>query len=163
MPNSLISWILRIYILLLLIELVMFSFKCGRKNKVNNTLAPAKGIHFLVSALSIGVTTALYLNYMDYDDSIIWFYVIFGIATIISMLLMLWVIFWRVEYNEETLEYRNPLGIRKKYNIKEIYLVEKNRYTEIVTNNKKITDYDIMLYNIHDVIKFERFIESRKH
>ncbi|MBR3812027.1 MAG: hypothetical protein IKJ16_06860 [Agathobacter sp.] len=161
MLNNLIILILRIYLLFLLIELVMFSIKCRRNNKVNNVLSPAKGVHLLCSVLSIVITMALYLNYVDYNDSIIWFYIIFGIATIISIPLMLWVIFWRIEYNEEMIRYRNLIGARKKYSIKEVYLIERNQFTEIMNDNKKITDYNIMLYNIEDVKKFETFINSK--
>ena len=34
-------------------------------------------------------------------------------------------------------------------------------FTEIMNDNKKITDYNIMLYNIEDVKKFETFINSK--
>ena len=157
MLNSCINLILEVYIASLFVHMIFYSIKLLLKNQTHicGKLSTSKFTYYLCSLLSLIVALALYLNFKDYDNSIIWFYVIFGLATILSMILVLWNIMWRVEYTNRLLVYRNIFGTIKKYDIEKIWLTSKNQYTSIMINNKKITDYNFMFMDIEEVRTFE--------
>lgn len=141
MLNSLICCFLSLYILFLLISTIFYTINnlsFAKKKNNKNKLSFSKGIVYLCLTLSFLVTLALYLNLMDYNSSILWFYLIFGIATAISIILVFHVVFWKVEYTNETFTYRNTLGVKKEYCINEIVLIPKKRYTVIAWNRKKL-------------------------
>lgn len=70
------------------------------------------------------------------------------------------VAFWEITWSNETLHYRNPLGRGKAYKIENIHLIQKDQYTTIMYQNRKVTDYSFMFLNIWNVIAFETFIEK---
>lgn len=161
MLKSLVCIILFLYIVFISIELVAFTIRRRKCNPHNKSITVSDGIHYLSSIIAIIITFALWLNTIDYDNSILWFYVIFGTASVVSVPVILWVVFWKIEYNDKELLYRNILGICRKYDINSIYLKSKNQYTTIMYEHKKLTDYNFMLLNIIDVKDFETFVKSK--
>lgn len=154
--------LLILYLLAILVDIIHFSFRCFIRKDCNNCLVISKSIHYLCSTLTSIVVVALLLNLMDFDTSIWWFYIIFGIAVFISMPLMFVVVFWKVTWSNETLYYRNPLGHWKTYNIEDVHLISRKQYTTIMYGNKKVTDYNFMLLYIGNVKDFEMLMKKHK-
>lgn len=152
--------LLRIYFLLIFVDVIFLSCTLFISQHKSNHLVVPKVTHYLCSILSSIMVVALYLNLKNFDNSIWWFYIIFGLAVIISIPLMLWVVFWKVEWTEQILSYRNLIGYKKIYNIDEIYLISRKQYTTIMHKEKKITDYNFMLLKISDVRNFEMFLKK---
>ena len=132
------------------------------QQKANHLVVP-KPTHYLCSILSLLVVVALYFNLKYFDVSLMWFYIIFGLAVFISIPLMLWAVFWKVEWTNQSLYYRNLIGHTKTYNIDEISLISRNQYTSIMHKGKKITDYNFMLLKISDVREFEMFFKENQN
>lgn len=152
--------LLAFYFLIILAEMILFSFRCFRRKDSTNRLAFSKSAHYLCSTLTLIVVIALFFNLRDFDISLLWFYIIFGIAVFITVPLMFVVAFWEITWSNETLHYRNPLGRGKAYKIENIHLIQKDQYTTIMYQNRKVTDYSFMFLNIWNVIAFETFIEK---
>jgi hypothetical protein len=89
-----------------------------------------------------------------------WFYIVFGNAVIVSIPLMLWVFFWKIEWLDEKIYFRNLFGLRQTYDVKKIHLLSKKQFTIIMYQNRKITDYNYLLLNISNVKKFEIFVKQ---
>lgn len=142
------------------IEMIVFSV-VKKENSQNKYISSSKGLHYFCSVLTIVINLALFLNIMDYDNSFLWFYVLFTIASVLSVLIMLWVVFWKIEYNDNELIYRNIFGKKQKYDINNISLKSKNDTTTVMYKNKKVTNYNLMMVNIFSLIEFETFIETK--
>lgn len=158
---NLVCELLILYFIVVFIDIILFSIRCFHRKKQSNCLTISKPVHYLCSIVTLIIIGALFLNLLDFDMSIWWFYVIFGLAVIISIPLMLVVIFWKITWSNETLRYRNFLCHWKTYNIDKIYLTNKKQYTIIMYQGQKVTDYHFMLLNIWNVRAFETFIKSR--
>ena len=137
-----------LYFLIIFIDIILFSIRCFSRKRQSNCLTISKSIHYFSSVVTLIIIVALFLNLLDFDMSLWWFYVIFGLAVIVSIPLMLVVVFWKVTWTRETIQYRNLFCVRKSYNIENVRLVSKQQYTTIICNDKKVTDYNFMLLNI---------------
>lgn len=134
-----------------------------KKNKrKQKELKPVSFIYYVCLFSSFVCTSAFYLNLKDFDSSIVWFYFLFGGASLVSMFLVIWSVMWKIEYDDTTLIYRNVFGIKKKYYINNIMLVQRNQYTYIINDNKKVTSYNFHLMNVFEVIEFEKTILAKK-
>ena len=160
---SLLICALTVYCLFVVFDIIIFTVNQHIKKTRINTLAVSRSTHYLCSSLTLIITIALLLNIIDFDGSLTWFYIVFGSAVIVSMPLMLWIVFWKVEWTEQTLSYRNLIGYKKIYNITEIYLISRKQYTVIMHKGKKVTDYNFMLLKISDVRKFEMFLKKNSN
>ena len=158
---SLFCDLLILYFIIISIDIILFSIRCFHKKKLHNCLTISKNIHYLCSILSSIMIVALFLNLLDFDGALWWFYIIFGIAVLISIPLMLVVVFWKVTWSNETIHYRNPLCHWRTYNIEDIRIINRNQYTTIMYQDKKITDYNFMFLDIWDVREFEIFLKTR--
>ena len=156
-----IPWLLKFYIVFLIAEIVVFVIRCKRTPKHPQTLSASKAMHCIASFLSIMTATALCLNLLSFDSEYLWFYILFGAMVLISVPLMLYVFFWKIEYTNELLIYRNFIGIKRKYPISDVWLKYKKENTIIMKKEKRVTDYTIFSVNIFDAIQFEAFIEKR--
>ena len=156
---NLLCGVLILYFSVIVFDIVFYSVKCLNKKKNINTMAVSMSTHYLCAVLSAMVDIALYLNIKDFDEADVWFYIIFGVAVMISIPLMLWAVLWKVEWTDKKLYYRNFLGQKKQYRIEEVYLLSKPRSTYIMYRDKKITDYSEMLYSFIDICSFENFIK----
>ena len=161
MLRNLICTILLLHIVFVIVELIVFSLKTKKYVSQNKIISVPKGTHYMCSILAIVITSALCLNVIDYDASILWFYIIFGSATVVSALLVMWAVFWKLEYNDKELICRNIFGLCRKYDINDVYLKFKNQYTFVMLKDKKITDYNFMLLDIFDIKDFETFINAK--
>ena len=147
-----------LYCLFIVIDLIMVAINKGIKKTQRNALNVPVATHLLCSFLTLIITIALVLNLVDFDASLMWFYILFGCAFLVSVPLMLWVVFWRIEWAEDKIYYRNLFGLLKKYDAKSVRLISRKQYTFIMHQDRKITDYNFMLLNVTDVKKFEAFI-----
>lgn len=155
--------LLILYFIVVFIDIILFSIRCFHRKEHSNHLTISKPIHCLCSIVTLIVIVALFLNLLDFDISIWLFYVIFGIAVIVSIPLMLIVIFWKITWTNEVINYRNLFGCWKSYDIENIHLINKKQYTTIMFQDKKITDYNFMLLNIWHVRTFETFLNVRSN
>ena len=152
--------LLILYFLVIFIDIILFSIRCLLQKTQSNCLSISKPTHYFCSVVTLIVVVALFLNLMDFDASLWWFYVIFGLAVLVSIPLLLVVAFWRVTWTKETIQYRNLFCYQKTYDIENIHLINKKQYTTITYKNKKVTDYNFMLLNIWDVRAFETFLKT---
>ena len=151
--------LLILYLTVLFMDIILFSIRCFHRKEQSNCLTISKPIHCLCSIVTLIITGALLLNLLDFNMSIWWFYVLFGLAVIISIPLMLVVIFWKITWTDEVINYRNLFGYWKSYYIENIHLINRKQYTTIMFQDKKITDYNFMLLNILHVRAFETHLK----
>lgn len=157
---NLLCGVLILYFSAIAFDIIFYSVKCLIKKKNANIITASKSTHYLCAVLSAMVDIALYLNIKDFDKADVWFYIIFGVAVIISIPLMLWVVLWKVEWTNKKLYFRNFLGQKKQYRIEEIYILSRPHSTYIMHRDKKITDYSEMLCSFIDICNFENFIKA---
>ena len=155
--------LLILYFLSILIDIILFSIHCFLQKRQSNCLSISKPIHYFCSAVILIIIFALFINLLDFDESLWWFYVIFGLAVLVSIPLMFVVTFWKITWTKQTIQYRNPFCRQKSYDIENIYLINKKQYTIIMYKGKKVTDYNFMLLNIWDVRAFESFLKIRSN
>ena len=155
--------LLMLYFLSIFIDIILFSVRSFSQKSKSTCLSISKPTHYFCSVITLIIIVALFLNLLDFDMSIWWFYVIFGLAVIISIPLMLVVIFWKITWTDEVINYRNLFGYWKSYDIEHIHLINRKQYTTIVFQDKKITDYNFMLLNILHVKAFETFLKVRSN
>ena len=155
--------LLILYFIVVFIDITLFSIRCFHRKEQSNYLTISKPIHCLCSIVTLLVISALFLNLLDFDTTIWWFYIIFGIAVVVSIPLMLEVIFWKITWTDEVINYRNLFGRWKSYDIENVHLINKKQYTIIMFQGKKITDYNFMLLNIWNVRTFETFLNARSN
>ena len=75
---------------------------------------------------------------------------------------------WKISYDEDVLVYRNCFGISKKYPFSEIRIKTKDICIEVYCNQKKITDYVMLVTNTPEATEFEKKVMmnntyNRKH
>lgn len=155
--------LLILYFVVVFIDVILLSLRCFHRKEQSNCLTISKPIHCLCSIVTLLVISALFLNLLDFDMTIWWFYVIFGIAVTVSIPLMLEVIFWKITWTNKVINYRNLFGCWKSYDIENVHLINTKQYTTIMCQNKKITDYNFMLLNIWNVRAFETFLKVRSN
>ena len=155
--------LLILYLIVVLIEIILFSIHCFLHKEQSNCLTITKPIHCLCSIVTLIISGALLLNFLDFDMSIWWFYVIFGLAVMISIPLMLVVIFWKITWTDKVIKYRNPFGYWKSYDIENVYLINRKQYTTVMFQDEKITDYNFMLLNILHIKAFETLLKVRSN
>ena len=107
--------LLILYLTMLFMDIILFSIRFFHRKEQSNCLTISKQTHCLCSIVTLIITGALLLNLFDFDMSIWWFYVLFGLAVIISIPLMLVVIFWKITWTDEVINYRNLFGHWKSY------------------------------------------------
>lgn len=152
--------LLMLYFLSIFIDIILFSVRSFSQKSKSTCLSISKPTHYFCSVITLIIIVALFLNLLDFDASLWWFYAVFGSATLISIPLMLVVVFWKVTWTEKTLKYRNPFCIQKSYDLENIHLINNKQYTTIMYKSKKVTDYNFMLLNIWDVREFENFLKT---
>ena len=157
---SLLICVLSLYCLFVVFDIIIFTVNQHIKKIRINILAVPRSTHYLCSSLTLIITIALLLNIIDFDSSLMWFYIVFGSAVIVSIPLILWIVFWKIEWLDEKIYFRNLFGLRQTYDVKKIHLMSKKQFTIIMYQNRKITDYNFMLLNISNVKKFEIFVKQ---
>lgn len=82
--------------------------------------------------------------------------VLFSAACVFSAAMMITQGVWQIKYNSQELIFRNSFGISKKYNMKDLAIVEDKRMTRIVFNGNTIIRWDSSIMNINEEIALHK-------
>lgn len=110
--------------------------------------------------LPFGIVGVLEENAIDSDDRLIC--IIFVCACFVATGIMILQKIWKVEYNCETLIFRNSLGIRRRYKMDELEYREGKRLCEIRWRGKKIIQWDSLIMNTREEIALSRFLIKKE-
>lgn len=105
----------------------------------------------MATTLSFGIIGILEETPKSHDD--IFVCLIFGIACTGATILMVLQKVWKVQYDSETLLFRNAFGRVKQYKIKELTYSEKGRLCTVLHNGRKVIQWDtLIMNNIEEVL-----------
>lgn len=155
------TWILYLIRFYQLVDIIcIFLSIFSKKSNSVNILTVANWVYYLTS---VGSFLLCFTLFEEIKANAFEGIVIFSVAVLMGICLMLVQKIWYIKYDDKELIFRNSFGITKKYNIKELSLVEKERMSEIHYNGKKIIEWDTAIMNIKQDIEISKFFYRKTY
>lgn len=108
------------------------------------------------ATLPFGIIGVIEENLMSKDDLTVC--IIFVCACVVATGIMILQKVWKIQYNCETLVFRNSFGIVRQYKIVELDLFESERLCEIQHQGKRVIQWDTLIMNTEEEIALCRFL-----
>lgn len=148
---------IRVFQIIIMVLMILKPIIQTHRNESTwNFLRISTWVFYICGVSSFSLAFGIAANLEDQDISQYPICLLFSAACIFSAIMMIVQSVWQIKYNTQTLVFRNSLGITKKYDIKDLSLVEGNRTTRIVCNGNTIAKWDSSIMNVKDEIALYR-------
>ena len=86
---------------------------------------------------------------------------LFLACCVICVVLMLIQKVWQIKYNGEDLIFRNAFGQIKRYKVADITIINGQRITRILLDDKTVIKWDTIIMNLEQDVALSKFLSSR--